>query len=324
MRPLFKSLSIAGVSTALAATAVMTGVAGPTSTTPEPISDVQCLRKMALDLTHRGPTPEEVAAIKNGTSSLDEMADSFLASAEFEAVVTSWYRPQFPPTDETPPAVDVLEPSRIATYIVVNDLDYRQILTGTFTIDETGAMQPVTDRPAAGVLSTAHYMSAYGGSYRRNWAGHFLREWTGIQLEAVTLPPEVNPNDLNPDDLINNPACGGCHGNEIYGIDRLAPFTFCYRADGTYDDTCDAATTSAGTFLLEPGAGLPMLAAITADSREFRAQTVNKFYTQLFGRWVAKQETKYYVRAASAFLNSDFSAKALIKHMVTSPEYCAR
>jgi len=303
---------------------VSVALGGPESTAPEQISDVLCLRKLALDLTHRGPTEEELARIKSGETTLAQMADQYLSSAEFTDVVTTWYRPQFPPTGISPEGVDIFEPSRIAQYIVVNNRDYRELLTGTYTVTPEGTVVDVVDRPAAGVLSTPHYMSAYVGSYRRNWAGHFLKEWTGIQLEAITLPPDVDPNNLDPQNLITDPLCSGCHGSAIYGIDYLAPFSFCYQEDGSYDSTCDESQKAQGKFLTAEGAGLPQLGTIVANSKEFRAQTANLFSWQLFGRQFAKQETDLYVSAARAFVDSGYSAKALVKHLVTSPHYCAR
>src|SRR5690606_22056241 len=50
---------------------------------PAPVADLQCVRKMALDLTHRGPTADEVSRVTSGQVSLDELADEYLASAEF-------------------------------------------------------------------------------------------------------------------------------------------------------------------------------------------------------------------------------------------------
>ena len=75
--------------------------AAPDSTTPEPISDTLCLEKMALDLTHRSATAEEITRVKSGDS-LETLADHYLDSAEFRQVVFDWYRQEFPPTEIIP------------------------------------------------------------------------------------------------------------------------------------------------------------------------------------------------------------------------------
>lgn len=286
---------------------------------PQPISDVACLRKMSLDLTHRGPTKAEVDAVKAKTSTLAQLADAYLASPEFSAVVFDWYRREFPPTSVSPAGVDVEEPARIARYIVVNDHDFREVMTGNFTVGTDGVASMQVGRPAAGVLSTQHYMSSARGLYRRVWAGRFERQWTGIALTAASIPP--GPLDLSPGGLANNPACAGCHVHPVYGIDALAKFADCYKDDGTYDSAC---ATGDAKFLTKAGTGLPALGALMAASKEWRAQTVTFFFRQFFGRGLAPNESELYLSSEKAFETSGFKAKALIKHLVTSPAYCAR
>ncbi len=314
-----KRYPIAG---ALICVAGFTALANPNATEPEPIADVLCLRKMALDLTYRGPTDAEVADLESGTLSLEQLADSYMATPEFEQVVFDWYRSQFPPTELSKEidGLDVEEPSRIAQHIVLEDMDYRLLLTADFTIDAAGAEVPATNGPTAGIISTKHYMSAFSGSYRRNWAGHFLKEWTPIVLQAVTLPDD-DDTDLSPDSLMTNPNCSGCHASEIYGIDYLAPFALCYDDDGNYQSDCAEAEAK---FLTKDGAGIPALGAIVADSNEFMATSVNFFFKKLFGRSMAIEEQDFYLDRVAEFRDSGYKAKTLVKSIVTSKQYCAR
>ena len=183
-------------------------------------------------------------------------------------------------------------------------------------------MIKVTDRPAAGIVSTQHYMSAFVGGYRRNWAGHFLSQWGGIKLDAVSLPPEDESRDLSPKSLLDDPACAGCHGSPIYGIDHLAAFARCYDETGTFIRGCSGAN---GSFLAEKGSGLQGLGLITSESNEFKAQTIHFFARKMFGRGIAKQETNYYLRAVSAFKGDNrYSARSLLRFIATSPDYCSR
>ncbi len=295
--------------------------AGPDSNTPEPISDTLCLEKMSLDLTHRSATAQEITRVKSGES-LETLANEYLDSDEFRQVVFDWYRQEFPPSEFTPEGVDVEEPARIAQYVVLQDLDYRQILTGDFTVSPEGVATQVTDRPAAGIMSTQHYMSAYVGSYRRVWAGHFLTQWGGIELDSIALPPEDENRDLSPESLLDDPTCAGCHGSPIYGIDHLAAFAQCYDETGTFIAGC---SNAAGSFLTQAGNGLQDLASITSESNEFKAQTIHFFARKMFGRGIAKEETNYYLRAVAAFTGGDqYSARSLLRFFATSPEYCAR
>lgn len=294
-------------------------LAAPTNTTPLPISDVACLRKMSLDLTHRGPTDAELEKVKSKTATLAQMADAYLASPEFSGVVFDWYRREFPPTSITPAGIDTEEPARIARHIVVNDLDFREIMTGNFTVGTDGVSSMQVGKPAAGVLSTRHYMSSATGLYRRVWAGRFERQWTGIALTAASIPP--GPIDLSRDGLANNPACAGCHVHPVYGIDALARFVDCWKEDGNYDAAC---TSPDAMFLTRAGKGLPELGKLMVASKEWKAQIVNFYFRVFFGRGLATTESEYYLAAAQTFETSGFRAKALIKHLVTSSAYCAR
>jgi hypothetical protein len=305
----------------LVALAAVPALAGPipTATTPQPISDIACLRKMSLDLTHRGPTAAELEKVKTKTATLAQMADTYMASAEFSGVIFDWYRREFPPTSVTPAGVDTEEPARIVRHIVVNDLDFREVMTGNFTVGTDGVSSMQVGKPAAGVLSTRHYMSSAGGLYRRVWAGRFERQWTGIALTATSIPP--GPIDITREGIASNPACAGCHVHPVYGIDALAKFADCWDEDGTYDSAC---TPPDAMFLTRAGQGLPALGKLMAGSKEWKAQTVNFFFRIFFGRGLATSESEYYLGAAKTFESSGFRAKALIKHLVTSPAYCAR
>ncbi len=293
--------------------------AAPTNTAPEPLSDVACLRKMALDLTHRGPTAAELERVKSKTATLAQMADNYLASPEFSAVAFDWYRREFPPTSISPAGIDTEEPARIVRYIIVNDLDFREVMTGNYTVGVDGVKSMQVGKPAAGVLSTQHYMSSALGLLRRVWAGRFERQWTGIALAAAIIPP--GPIDITREGLANNPACAGCHVHPIYGIDALARFADCWKDDGTYDSAC---TPPESVFLTRTGTGLPELGKLMVGSKEWKSQIVNFYFKVFFGRGLATSESAYYLSAAQAFETSGFRAKALIKHLITSPAYCAR
>ena len=297
----------------------LTAMASPTALAPEPISDVACLRKMSLDLTHRAPTAAEIAKLKTGAATLTQLADGYLASEDFSRVVFDWYRREFPPTGSTPTGIDTEEPARIARHLVVNDRDYRELMTGSFTVGADGVVSPQGVQ-AAGVLSTRHYMSSALGLYRRVWAGRFERQWTGIALTAAVLP-EGAPVDTSREGTASNPACAGCHVHPVYGIDALAKFVDCWKEDGTYDAAC---TPPQGSFLARPGQGLPALGKLMIESTEWKSHMVNFFFRIFFGRGLATSETDYYFAAVKTFETSGFRAKALIKHFVTSPAYCAR
>jgi len=290
------------------------------ATQTNPVSDLVCARKMALDLTHDSIAAEDIAKVERGELSLDKLADQYLASPQFEAVSFDWMRSEFPPTALTNEMTDIEEPARIMHHVLMQDRDWREILTATYTVDAMGAEVPIADRPAAGIISTKYSLQSTVGSYRRNWAGRFERQFAGITLVAVTLPPG-DMSDVSPDGLASNPNCAGCHVHPTYGIDPLAKFAECYDDDGARKAGC---VDPEASFLLQTGNGLADLGRIAAHTNEFKSQSVNFFFKRLFGRDLAKQEGAFYTEAAKSFTASGFKARTLIKFLVTSEGYCAR
>jgi hypothetical protein len=299
---------------------VAAGRAAMSDDRPAAIPDLACLRKLSLDLTARGPSDDAVARLTSGDATLDDLADEYLASPEFADVAFDWMRQEFPATNLTTAETDIEEPARLMRHILLADRDWREILTATYTVDEAGAEHPITDRPAAGILSTRYLLSSSVGSLRRNWAGRFERQFAGIVLVAVTLPPG-DETDTSRDGLAGNPACAGCHVHPTYGIDSLARFADCYDPAGERIAGCADPEAS---FLLETGRGLPDLGRITATTNEFKSQSVDFFFKRLFGRDLARQEAAFYGAAARAFTDSGYKAREVVRFLVTSPEYCAR
>jgi hypothetical protein len=314
---------------ALAATFALVGclsdVGGGGDNKPEPgvtstMSALLCARKMSLDLTHGSPAADDLKKLDAGDMSLEQLADKYLASEEFKAVSFDWMRAEFPPTASTTAETDIEEPARIMHHILMTDKDWREVMTATYTVSKTGTEAAIVDRPAAGIISTRYSLQSTFGSFRRNWAGRFERQFAGITLVAVTLPAG-DMTDVSPDGLASNPNCAGCHVHPTYGIDHLARFAECYGEDGLRKAGC---TDPEGSFLLQTGKGLPDLGRIVANTNEFKSQAVNFFFKRLFGRDIAREEADYYSDAAKAFADSGYHARELIKHIVTSEAYCAR
>jgi len=311
-------ISIATALATVAAIAVGWAASGVDST--EPMPDTSCLRKLSLDLRHSGPSDDEIARVKSGETSIEGIADEYLASPEFERVSFDWMRREFPPTHLTTDEMDIEQPARLMHHILMEDRDWREIVTATYTVKKDGSVREITNRPAAGILTTEYYLASTVGNLRRNWAGRFERQFAGITLVAVTLDPNEEV-DVSRDSLAQNPACAGCHADPVHGIDALARFADCYDDTGARIQDC---TDPEASFLLETGRGLPDLGRITAETNEFKSQSVNFFFKRLFGRYLAQEEAGYYSEAASAFEDSGYQARALIKHIVTSPAYCSR
>jgi hypothetical protein len=290
------------------------------ATETTPLNDALCARKMALDLTHASPSAEVLARLDKGDASLDTLADEYLASPEFSQVAFDWMRAEFTPTALTNAETDVEEPARLMHFILMKDRDWRETMTATYTVDAAGVEHEITDRPAAGILTTKYSLQSTVGSFRRNWAGRLERQFAGITLVAVTIPAG-STIDVSPDGLAANPDCAGCHVHPVYGIDHLAKFAECYDDAGARIAGCEDPEAS---FLLQSGRGLVDLGRITAATNEFKSQSIDFFFKRLFGRDLAREEAVFYSEAASVFAASGYHARELIKHLVTSEAYCSR
>jgi hypothetical protein len=286
---------------------------------PKAISPLACLRKAALDLVERAPSPQEIDAVRTGAKSIGDVVDNYLSAPEFSEVVFHWFLQTFEPTTLVPATADKEEPARIAQYVVTKDLDFRQLVTADYTVG-TDREKKAAGADAAGVLSTQAYLSAYSGLENRNWAGRLLRVLMGTVLVPVTEVPEGI--DSSKTGLASNPACAGCHTNPIYGVDYAAAFHDCYDNKGLPIAGCVRQTDS--LFLGQSGRSLADLGKILAASPEWRAAMIQAFYTNLGGRPMGKNETSQYFDYEEAWVAADYRPKALIKQIATSSYYCSR
>lgn len=292
---------------------------GDGNTTVAAISPQACLRKAALDLTEKAPSPQDFEDLKSQKKSFEELVDGYLDSPAFSQVAFQWFYGTFEPTALIPAMADKAEPARIAQYLITNDLDFRALLTADYTVGSDLSKQP-GGPAAAGVLSTQAFLSAYTGLENRNWAGRILRGMLGIFLAPVSNVPEGT--DSSKAGLAANPACAGCHVNPLYGVDYAASFHDCFDTQGLPIAGCQRQTDS--QFLGQTGRTLPDLGRILAGSVEWRATTIQTFYAHLAGRQIGKNELSQYRDYEDAWVAAGYKPKALLKQIVTSSQYCSR
>ncbi len=287
--------------------------------TTQPISNVACLRKAALDLTERGPSAQEIDSVKSGAKSLGEVVDEYLSTPAFSDISLHWFLDKFEPTALVPASADKQEPARIAQYLITNDIDFRELVTAEYSVGTDMTRRPIGPT-AAGILSTQTYLSAYTGLENRNWGGQVIRGLTGVVLVPVSeVPDDI---DSSKPGLAANPACAGCHVNPIYGVDYAASFHDCYNDSGLPISGCVRQNDS--QFLGQTGRTLADLGRILAASVEWRAMMIQTFYSNLGGRQIGKNETAQYRNYERQWIAADYKPKTLIKHIVTSSQYCSR
>ncbi|MBX7100018.1 MAG: hypothetical protein K1X89_20055 [Myxococcaceae bacterium] len=290
--------------------------------TTRTLSPERCLRAASLRLRELPPSAQDLADLSAKRRTFSELVDGYLQGPEFAAVALRWYRSEFSSSQKPIAGVDADEPARIAQHVVVNHRDYRELLTATYTVDATGnrvALGP----EAAGVLTTPQYLTARVGILRRRWAANVIRQFLGIRLVAVNLPPDTNP-DVSRKAVAANPACAGCHVNKFYGIDRVSAAADCFppELEGQRQQGC---VETPSEVVGKPTNGLPSLGRAIADSHEFLATTTNFFYAKLYGRPLSPNEKEFYRAVATRFsAEQQYDAVALIRTLVNRKEFCER
>jgi hypothetical protein len=225
---------------------------------PEPgtIDAAQLLTRASLDLRGVRPTPEEIIAVEEDPSRIDDFIDDYLQDPRFgDRIISTFgdiYRTrvdEFPVEasdfnlDNEQAFVDAMgeESLRRLAHIALNDLPYGTIVTADFTFaDETLAqvfpvdypigatgwqqVQYTDGRPAAGMLSDSGFWMRYGSTFvnsNRGRANAISR--TLLCQDYLAQPIRFERINLIDGEAIRNairvnPGCVSCHAS----LDPLA------------------------------------------------------------------------------------------------------
>jgi hypothetical protein len=279
------------------------------------------LVKLALDLTGRPPTSEEVADLEKGAS-LEQMLDRYLQSPEFEHFYFHRIRLYL----ESHGTETQDEPARLWCYVAFNDRPIQQILTADFTVDASFQKQR---RPAyhghTGVLTTKGFIEGKPGLPHFNYAAQVAMLFLGYVFE---VPPEVveqRAGSTAASTVDPSGICYSCH--KI--LTPIAMQRNFWNDDGifrTHDDfglPIDASDAKLVNGYPFAGEGLQAFATQAVKKERFIRTMVDTHVTFFFGRQMRwrDDERALYRRVWEQMREHHYTVRSLIRALLTSPEY---
>ena len=279
------------------------------------------LVKLALDLTGRPPTSEEVADLEKGAS-LEQMLDRYLQSPEFEHFYFHRIRLYL----ESHGTESQDEPARLWCYVAFNDQPIHQILTADFTVDANFLKQR---RPAyhgrTGVLTTKGFIEGKPGLPHFNYAAQVAMLFLGYVFE---VPPEVveqRAGSTAASTVDPSGICYSCH-KVLTPIAMQRSFWTDEGIFRTHDefglpiDASDAKLVNGYPFA---GEGLQAFATQAVKKERFIRTMVDTHVTFFFGRQMRwrEDERALYRRVWEQMRENHYSVRSLIRALLTSPEY---
>jgi hypothetical protein len=279
------------------------------------------LVKLALDLTGRPPTAEEVADVEKGTS-LEQMVDRYLQSPEFEHFYFHRIRLYL----ESHGTESQDEPARLWCYVAFNDRPIQQILTADFTVDASFQKQR---RPAyhgrTGVLTTKGFIEGKPGLPHFNYAAQVAMLFLGYIFE---VPPEVveqRAGSTAASTVDPSGICYSCHKV----LTPLAVQRSFWSDDGvfrTHDEfglPIDASDQKLVNGYPFAGEGLEAFATKAVKKERFIRTLVDTHVTFFFGRQMRwrEDERALYRRVWEQMRENHYTVRSLIRTLLTSPEY---
>lgn len=283
--------------------------------------DVLLLVKLAADLVARAPTRAEVDAIANGSKTIDEQIDDFMASDEFRNAM--FYRMRLR-TESTGSELGD-EAARLWTYLLTTGATYEDLLTGTYNVD-TNYQQ--VERPAhhgrSGVLTMKGYISGKPSLPHYNYSARVLGDFMGVIFEVPdevvtmrlgsTATSTVDPNSL----------CFSCHR-------LLTPLAYQRRRwtdQGDYIEVDDSGIpieqTDGDVVESYPykGDGMEAFGLQAVRKEQFLLQTVNAEVDLLLRRRLRSNEDERVIyKQLFDELRSSGDLRKTLKILLASPQY---
>ena len=279
------------------------------------------LVKIAQDLLARTPTQTEIAQVDAGTS-LSQMVDGYLASPEFKDFY--FHRVRLYLESHGTPEQD--EPARLWTYICLNDLPFKQILTADYTVGMDGKKM---ERPPyfgkTGVLTMKGFIQGKPGLPHFNYPAQVTEKFLGYVFEVpdeivqsrsgITAAATTDPNSV----------CYTCHK-------VLTPLAYqrqYWDDEGNFrahDETGMALDDSDNNLVASypyKGAGLEAFATQAENKERFIRTILQTHFVWYFGRELRydTDERALYKRLWDVTVQNNYAIRPVIKALVLSPEY---
>ncbi|MDA7510999.1 hypothetical protein N8612_04910 [Verrucomicrobia bacterium] len=279
------------------------------------------ISRLALDLVGRSPTVAELQSFLQRWD-WNRVVDYYIASDDFRR----FYQHRIRLYLESQGTTLQDEPVRLWCYVAFNDRPFHEILTGSYTVDETMMKQT---RPIyhgkTGLLTTPGFIEGKPGLPHYNYAAQVSMLFLGYryevpadiveQREGVTALGTTDPSS----------ACYSCHK-------ILTPLAFQrnfwtdegkYRRHDEYGLPIEASDHGMVSEYPFKGEGLESFALEAVKKERFIRTMIDTHFNFLFGRSMRYRtdERDLYRTLWDSVHEQGFTIKGLLRALVTSPEY---
>jgi len=279
------------------------------------------LVKIAQDLVGRTPSDEELKKLDKGTT-LKEFVNTYLDSQEFK----DFYFRRIRLVLESHGSDTDDEPTRLWCYVAFNDKPFKEILTADYSVDKNMKPQP---RPPyygkTGLLTMKGFIDGKPGLPHFNYAAVVCEKFLGYvfevpasivaQREGATAASTTHPDST----------CYSCHK-------ILTPLAFQrtkWTDDGKFRDKdehgkpIDATDHNLVPSYPFKGEGLEAFALGAQNKERFIRTMIQTHFIFFFGREMRYEDNErgLYRRLWDNVNASNFSIRAMLREMLTSPEY---
>jgi len=276
---------------------------------------------IALDLVGRTPTEAELERLKDGQP-LEKFVDDYLKSVEFK----DFYFHRIRLTLESHGGGEEDEPARLWTYVCLNDLPFKEILTADYSVDASFKKVP---RPAyhgkTGVLTMKGFIDGKPGLPHFNYAAVVCEKFLGYvfevpasivaQREGATAASTTHPDGV----------CYSCHK-------ILTPLAFQRMKwddkgkfidkdeKGKLIDDSDHNLVPSYPF---KGNGMEAFAVQAQNKERFIRTMIQTHFIFFFGREMRYEEDErdLYKKLWDTVNANNFAIRPMLRAMILSTEY---
>lgn len=313
---------------------------------------IKALKNLQITLVRRLPTDDELKLAETEEGFLKVLQET-LNSEDFRSSTLALAINDFE-MGGTTNGINYSEPANLATYLIVNNMDYRQLLLADYCIDDSFAKvqcssfssESQSQMYAAGALTTQGFLEKWQSAF------NFRRTSKAFKAFACRAYPDEVDTGLAPEQLSTTvkqfnctdcvPKCYDCHRNMnsraslFYAFDRKGKFNTSpnpnpQAGEITVTDTGVASTVAdllvSGAKPIFQGyelANLKDYGSRLAESEEFSKCTTQRIVGRLFGLPADKDlppDLEHFYRGLK---EDNFKVKDFILRVATSPEFLGR
>lgn len=282
------------------------------------------LVKIAQDLVGRTPTDAEQERLEEGTP-LETFVDEFLDHQEFR----DFYFRRIRLVLESHGSDLDDEPTRLWCYVVFNDRPFKEILTADYSVDKQMQKQP---RPAyhgkTGLLTMKGFIDGKPGLPHFNYAAVVCEKFLGYEFEVPATIVAQREGATAASTTHPESTCYSCHK-------ILTPLAFQrmkWDDNGKFREKDEkGAPIDATDHHLVPsypfkGEGMEAFALGAQNKERFIRTMIQTHFIFYFGREMRWEDSErgLYRRLWDNTVEHNYSIRALLRELLTSPEYLSQ